>query len=112
MAKSNRNVSFVGLRKASKMGVMRFKGIKHDSLRLVELPLGKVRRKVYSRLIDSGATDVYEIRPREDVDGFALVGGAFWRFSWTMSVIDLVLVFMVSNASLRFCRYFRERFVL
>jgi hypothetical protein len=80
------------------MGVMRFKGTKHNSLRLVELPLGKARRAVYGRLVDPGTGDVYEIRPREDVDGFGLVGGAFLRFNWTVSEIDLALVFMVSNA--------------
>ena len=40
---------------------------------------------------------------------FALVGVAFLRFGWKIGVVDLTLVFIVSNASLSFCRYFRKR---
>ena len=40
---------------------------------------------------------------------FALVGVTFLRFGWKIGVVDLALVFIVSNASLSFCRYFRKR---
>lgn len=40
---------------------------------------------------------------------FALVGVTFWRFGWKLGVVDLVLVFIASNAALSFCRYFRRR---
>jgi hypothetical protein len=36
---------------------------------------------------------------------FALVGVAFWRFGWRFGGVDLVLVLIVANASLSFCRY-------
>jgi len=36
---------------------------------------------------------------------FALVGVAFWRFGWSVGLIDLALVFIVLNVSLSFCRY-------
>jgi uncharacterized membrane protein len=39
---------------------------------------------------------------------FALIGVGFWRFGWIVGVIDLVLVVIASNASLRFYRYFRK----
>jgi hypothetical protein len=40
---------------------------------------------------------------------FTLVGVALWRFGWIVGVIDLALVFIVWNAGLSFCRYFRKR---
>lgn len=40
---------------------------------------------------------------------FALVGVAFWRFGWKLGVIDLALLFVVSNRALTFYRLLRER---
>ena len=40
---------------------------------------------------------------------FALVGVAFWRFGWKVSVIDLALLFITSNTTLTFSRYLRKR---
>ena len=40
---------------------------------------------------------------------FTLAGVAFWRFGWKLGVINLALVFIASNATLSFCRYFRSR---
>jgi hypothetical protein len=40
---------------------------------------------------------------------FALVGVAFWRFGWKFALLDLVLLFFVSNVGLTFYRYLRKK---
>jgi hypothetical protein len=52
---------------------MGYKGTKQNGLGLTEAPLGKLRQGVSSRMVDAPATDVYEIRPRKDGDGFDLI---------------------------------------
>ena len=40
---------------------------------------------------------------------FTLVGVAFWRFGWTVGLIDLALLFVASNTVLTSYRYFKDR---
>jgi hypothetical protein len=40
---------------------------------------------------------------------FTLVGIAFWRFGWTVGLVDLALLFVASNTVLTFYRYLKER---
>ncbi|MBO0695972.1 MAG: hypothetical protein J2P56_07705 [Verrucomicrobia bacterium] len=58
---------------------MEFKGTRHNRLQVVELPLVKVRRGVKRRPVDPRAVDVYEVRPREDGDGFDLISDRLRR---------------------------------
>jgi hypothetical protein len=58
---------------------MGYKGSKQNSLRLMEALLGKLRQGVSSRMVDSPAADVYEIRPRKDGDGFDLISDQLRR---------------------------------
>ena len=58
---------------------MGYKGSKQNSLRLTEALLGKLRQGVSSRMVDSPAEDVYEIRPRKERDGFDLISDCLRR---------------------------------
>ena len=58
---------------------MGYKGSKQNSLGLMEALLGKLRQGVSSRMVDSPAADVYEIRPRKDGDGFDLISDQLRR---------------------------------
>jgi hypothetical protein len=58
-SKSNRNVSFVGIEKHGKSVLMEVMGIEQNSLGLTT------------------ADDIYEVRPREDGDGYNLINDRF-----------------------------------
>jgi len=40
---------------------------------------------------------------------FTLVGAAFWRFSWKIGLLDVLLVFIASHVGLTLRRYFKNR---
>jgi hypothetical protein len=42
---------------------------------------------------------------------FALVGIAFWRFGWTVGLLDLALVLFIGNIAFSFHAYLRNRAV-
>ena len=42
---------------------------------------------------------------------FALVGVAFWRFGWTVGLLDLALVLFMGNVAFSFHAYLRNRVV-
>jgi hypothetical protein len=49
------------------------KGTKENSFGLIEVPSGKARGGVNSRMVGARAPDVYEIRARKDGNGFDLI---------------------------------------
>ena len=62
---------------------MRSRSPEQNSFGLIRVPPDKLRRGTNGRKVDVPAKDVYEIRPREDGDGFDLISdrlrhGSIW----------------------------------
>jgi hypothetical protein len=58
---------------------MKSKGTEQNWVGLIDVLSAKLRRAVNSGTADAPAPEVYEIRPREDGDGFDLISGRFQR---------------------------------
>jgi hypothetical protein len=55
------------------------KGTEQNSLSLIDVPPEKLRRGAKGRMVDAITTDVYEVRPREDGNGFDLISDQLRR---------------------------------
>jgi hypothetical protein len=64
--------------RSAKINTMGIMDRKQSKLTLIEVVSGKLRRAAKARMLDA-APDVYEIRPREDGDGFDLISDRFRR---------------------------------
>ena len=97
---------------------MHSNGTEQNKLGLVDVLSAKLRQAINSRITDARASEVYEIRPREDGEGFNLISGQFPRgpiwyagpdavrnaiayakyHSWSSSRRPVIRVFDDSNA--------------
>jgi hypothetical protein len=55
------------------------KGTEQNSVSMIEVLPDKLRRRAIGRMVDAPTPDVYEIRPREDGDGFDLISDRLRR---------------------------------